>query len=255
MAAEQFYDRIGRGYSTTRRADPRIEEQIHRALGDAASIVNVGAGAGSYEPRDREVVAVEPSERMIAQRPSDSAPVVRAVAEDLPFGDGAFDASMAVLSDHHWGDRARGLREMRRVARLRAVLFTWDQSRVDEGWLVRDFLPGFSRLPGMPLREIADHLGATEVQIVPIPADCQDGFLHAYWARPHAYLDPAVRRNISVFARLPAPEVDAAVARLRADLESGAWSERNAAIVGEAEMDLGYRLLIAEYTERPVSSE
>jgi SAM-dependent methyltransferase len=249
MAAEPFYDRIGGGYSTTRQADPRIEERIHRALGDAASVVNVGAGAGLYEPRDREVVAVEPSERMIAQRPSGSAPVVRASAEQLPFREGAFDASMAVLSDHHWGDRARGLREMRRVARMRAVLFTWDQARVDEGWLVRDFLPGFRRLPGgMPLSEIADHLGATEIEAVPIPADCRDGFLHAYWARPHAYLDPAVRRNISVFARLPAPEVDAAVARLCADLESGAWSARNADIVGEAEMDLGYRLLIADYT-------
>ena len=249
MAAEPFYDGIGGGYSTTRQADPRIEERIHRALGDAVSVVNVGAGAGSYEPRDREVVAVEPSERMIAQRPSGSAPVVRASAEQLPFREGAFDAAMAVLSDHHWGDRARGLREMRRVARVRAVLFTWDQARVDEGWLVRDFLPGFRRLPGgMPLSEIADHLGATEIEAVPIPADCRDGFLHAYWARPHAYLDPAVRRNISVFARLPAPEVDAAVARLRADLESGAWSARNADIVGEAEMDLGYPLLIADYT-------
>jgi SAM-dependent methyltransferase len=247
MAAEQFYDRIGGGYSTTRRADPRIEERIHRALGDAASVVNVGAGAGSYEPRDREVVAVEPSERMIAQRPPGSAPVVRARAEDLPFREGAFDASMAVLSDHHWGDRARGLREMRRVARRRAVVFTWDQARVDEGWLVRDFLPGFRRLPGMPLAEIAERLGATEIQTVPIPADCRDGFLHAYWARPHAYLDPEVRRNISVFARLPTAEVDAAIARLRADLESGAWSVRNADIVGEDELDLGYRLLIADY--------
>jgi SAM-dependent methyltransferase len=245
---EQFYDRIGGGYATTRRADPRIEAHIHRALGDAATVVNVGAGAGAYEPRDREVVAVEPSERMIAQRPPGAAPVVRALAEDLPFRDDAFEASLAVLSDHHWEDRARGLREMRRVARTRAVLFTWDQAKVDEGWLVRDFLPGFRGLPGMPLTEIADHLGATEVRTVPIPADCRDGFFHAYWARPGAYLDPAVRRNISVFARLPAPEVDAAVARLRADLESGAWTARNADIVGKAQMDLGYRLLIADYT-------
>src|SRR6476659_7221491 len=163
MAAEQFYDRIGAGYSTTRQADPRIQQRIHRALGDAGSVVNVGAGAGSYEPRDREVVAVEPSERMIAQRPSGSAPVVRASAEDLPFR-----------------DRARGLREMRRVASRRAVLFTWDQARVDDGWLIRDFLPGFRGLPGMPLSEIADDLGTTEIQTVPIPADCRDGFFHAY---------------------------------------------------------------------------
>jgi SAM-dependent methyltransferase len=243
-----FYDRIGGGYSTTRRADPRIETRIHGALGDAETVVNIGAGTGSYEPRDREVVAVEPSERMIGQRAPGSAPVVRARAEDLPFADGEFDASMAVLSDHHWADRARGLQEMRRVARRRAVVFTWDPARVDDAWLVRDFLPGFRRLPGMALQEIATHLGATEVQTVPIPADCRDGFFHAYWARPHAYLDPAVRRNISVFARLPAAEVDCAVEQLRADLASGAWQARNQDILGRAELDLGYRLLIADYT-------
>src|SRR5438552_52238 len=160
MSLEPFYDRIGGGYSATRRADPRIEARIHRALGDARTVVNVGAGTGSYEPSEREVVAVEPSERMIAQRPSGSAPVVRARAEELPFADGAFDASMAVLSDHHWRDRARGLREMRRVARRRAVVFTWDLARVEDSWLVRDFLPGFRRLPGgMALHEIADPLG------------------------------------------------------------------------------------------------
>jgi SAM-dependent methyltransferase len=246
---ESFYDRIGSGYSTTRRADPRIEARIHRALGDAQTVVNVGAGTGSYEPTDREVVAVEPSDRMIKQRPPGSAPVVRALAQELPFADGEFDASMSVLSDHHWSDRAGGLREMRRVARRRAVVFTWDPARVDDAWLVRDFLPGFRLLPGgMALQEIADQLGATEVQAVPIPADCQDGFFHAYWARPSAYLDPAVRSNISVFARLPAAEVDPAIEQLRADLESGAWQTRNQDILGQAELDLGYRLLIADYT-------
>jgi len=247
VTAQPFYDRIGGGYSTTRRADPRIEARIHRALGDARTVVNVGAGTGSYEPLDREVVAVEPSERMIGQRPSGSAPVVRARAEDLPFADGAFDASMAVLSDHHWADRARGLQEMRRVARRRAVVFTWDPARVEDAWLVRDFLPGFRRLPGMALQEIAAHVGATEVQVVPIPADCRDGFFHAYWARPAAYLDPVVRNNISVFARLDTAEVDAAVAQLRADLASGAWQTRNRNILGLAAMDLGYRLVIADY--------
>jgi SAM-dependent methyltransferase len=245
---EPFYDRIGGGYSTTRRADPRIEARIHRALGDAQTVVNVGAGTGSYEPLDRAVVAVEPSERMIRQRPlSSAAVVVRARAEELPFADGAFDAAMAVLSDHHWSNRVRGLREMRRVARRRAVVFTWDPARVDDAWLVRDFLPGFRKLPGMALQEIVDHLGATEVQAVPIPADCHDGFFHAYWARPTAYLDPAVRSNISVFARLPPAEVDAAIERLRVDLASGAWHTQNQNILGQAEMDLGYRLLIADY--------
>ncbi len=241
-----FYDRIGGGYTATRRADPRIAARIHAALGDARTVVNVGAGTGSYEPRDRDVVAVEPSERMIEQRPPGSARVVRALAEDLPFADGAFDASMAVLTDHHWSDRARGLRELRRVACRRAVVFTFDPSRVGDSWLVRDFLPGFRALPGMALEEIAEHLGATEVRAVPVPADCRDGFFHAYWARPHAYLDPAVRGNISVFARRPAAEVDAAVERLRHDLDTGAWAARNAAILEREEMDLGYRLLIAE---------
>jgi SAM-dependent methyltransferase len=248
MTVESFYDRIGGGYSTTRRADPRIEARIRRALGDAQTVVNVGAGTGSYEPMDREVVAVEPSERMIRQRPLGSAPVVRALAEELPFADREFDASMAVLSDHHWSNRARGLREMRRVARRRAVVFTWDPARVDDSWLVRDFLPGFRLLPGMALQEIADQLGVTEVEAVPIPADCQDGFFHAYWARPSAYLDPGVRSNISVFARLSAAEVDTAIEQLRADLASGAWEARNQHILSQAEMDLGYRLLIADYT-------
>lgn len=243
----RLYDRIGPGYPLTRRADPRIEAQIHEALGDAASVVNVGAGTGSYEPRDRTVVAVEPSESMIAQRPPGAARVVRARAEELPFADGAFDAAMAVLSDHHWDDRAGGLHEMRRVARRRAVVFTFDPRHVDDSWLLRDYLPGFRELPGMAIEEIAGHLGADEVRPVPIPADCRDGFLHAFWARPHAYLDPAVRRNISVFARLTATEVEATVEQLRADLASGAWEARNRDVLGLTEMDLGYRLVVAEY--------
>jgi hypothetical protein len=137
---------------------------------------------------------------------------------------------------------------MRRVARRRAVVFTWDPARVDDSWLVRDFLPGFRLLPGMALQEIADQLGVTEVEAVPIPADCQDGFFHAYWARPSAYLDPGVRSNISVFARLSAAEVDTAIEQLRADLASGAWEARNQHILSQADMDLGYRLLIADYT-------
>jgi SAM-dependent methyltransferase len=243
-----LYDRIGAGYGATRRADPRIERAIHDALGDARRVVNVGAGTGSYEPRDREVVAVEPSERMIAQRAPGSAPVVRAAAERLPFEDGSFDAALAVLTDHHWSDRAGGLNEMRRVARHRAVLFTWDQRFATRFWLVRDYLPGFLDLPGgMPIATIAEHLGAREIVAVPIPADCEDGFFHAYWARPEAYLDPQVRANISVFARLDEREVTTAVDRLRDDLTTGAWHERNAEILGRDELDLGYRLLIARY--------
>lgn len=256
MNGGRLYDEIGAGYGTTRRADPRIERAIHDALGDAERIVNVGAGTGSYEPRDRAVVAVEPSERMIAQRPAGAAPVVRAAAEELPFEDAGFDASLAVLTDHHWSDRARGLRELRRVARRRAVLFTWDPSFAERFWLIRDYLPGTLRLPGMAIDAVAAHLGAQRIVPVPLPRDCEDGFFHAWWARPEAYLDARVRAGTSVFARLDAGEVAQAVARLREDLASGAWHARNAELAGLAELDLGYRLLVAESGEpgrRPVA--
>ena len=244
----ELYDRIGVGYTRVRGEDPRIAAAIHAALGDARTVVNVGAGAGSYEPRDREVTAVEPSEVMIAQRPPGAAPVVRAGAEALPFPDGAFDAAMAVLSDHHWPDRARGLRELRRVARRRAVVFQCDVAALPEFWLVRDYLTTFHPA-GMSLAELAHHLGATRIEPVPIPHDCRDGFLSAYWRRPHAYLDPAVRAGISVFRLLPDRDVEAAMAALRADLESGEWERRNAALLGHDELDLGYRLVIAEYLD------
>jgi SAM-dependent methyltransferase len=238
-----LYDRIGTSYTVTRHPDPRIAAAIERALGDAKTVVNVGAGAGAYEPAGREVVAVEPSETMIAQRPEGAAPVVRASAEELPFADEEFDATMGVLTDHHWNDRAGGLREMRRVAR-RAVLFTWDRRRVYDFWLVRDYLGEFGRAVegGMDIDEIAAHLGGARIEPVPIPHDCSDGFLGAYWRRPEAYLDPGVRANISVFSAVDARE---AVERLERDLRSGAWHERNAHLLELTELDLGYRLLIA----------
>jgi SAM-dependent methyltransferase len=243
-----LYDRIGRTYTTTRREDPRIAAAIHGALGDAVTVVNVGAGAGSYEPADRKVVAIEPSPVMIAQRPPDAAPAVIAFAEDLPLADDSVDAAMAVLTDHHWRDRAQGLREMRRVARRRAVVFQHDPQVGAEFWLVRDYLPTFARrLEGKHLDELMRPLGDVEVRTVPIPHDCADGFLGAFWRRPHAYLDPAVRAGISVFALLPDDEVEAAVVRLRADLESGAWERRYADVVERDELDLGFRVIVAEY--------
>jgi SAM-dependent methyltransferase len=250
-----LYDTIGRGYSTTRRADPRIAARIEAALGDAGTVLNVGAGTGSYEPTGRTVVAVEPSLIMLRQRGTGAAPAVRAVAERLPFADRAFDAAMACLSDHHWSDRAGGLKELRRVAR-RAVVFQWDPAACWDFWLTRDYLPGFARLSdsssqgygqGQPLGipGIASCIGATTVEAVPIPWDCQDGFYGAFWRRPQAYLDPAVRAGISVFSRLEPVEVEDGVARLAADLESGRWLQRNAALLELAELDLGYRLIIA----------
>jgi SAM-dependent methyltransferase len=165
----------------------------------------------------------------------------------LPFADGEFDATMAVLSDHHWEDRAGGLRELRRVASRRAVVFTWDQAYVDAFWLTRDYLPGFRRLPGMPLEEVAEHLGATRIQPVPLAHDWGDGFLMAFWRRPEAYLDATVRDGISCFGLLPDSEVAEFEATLRGDLSSGAWVRRNEALLDLEELDLGFRLVIAEY--------
>ena len=242
-----LYDRIGDGYAAVRREEPAIAAAIHAALGDARSVVNVGAGAGSYEPADRDVVAVEPSPVMLGQRPVGAAPAVQASAERLPFADGSFDAAMAILSDHHWPDRAGGLRELRRVARRRAVVFQCDLGvQQDAFWLVRDYLTTV-RPAAMTIGELAGHLGARRIEPVPIPHDCRDGFLAAYWRRPQAYLDARVRDGISVFRLLPPADVDDAVARLRADLESGAWARRNAEILERGSMDLGYRLIIAEY--------
>jgi SAM-dependent methyltransferase len=224
-----LYDSIGRSYVATREEDPRIAAAIWEALGDARTVLNVGAGSGSYEPPDREVLAVEPSAVMRAQRPPGAAPCIDARAEALPFADGAFDAAMAVLSDHHWEDRLGGLRELRRVAR-RAVVFQWDPESSDTFWLARDYLPSFPDPQSVTMAETEAALGATRSIRVPIPADCRDGFLMAYWRRPEAYLDPVVRANVSVFSLLPAEEVSAMVEALRADLRSGEWPRRNAGL-------------------------
>jgi SAM-dependent methyltransferase len=243
-----LYDRLGVGYTATRRADPRIAAAIHAALGDAVTVVNIGAGAGAYEPDDRKLVAIEPSRVMIAQRPRDAAPAIVAAAEDLPLADASVDAAMAVLTDHHWADRARGLREMRRVARRRAIVFQHDPQIGARFWLARDYLPTFvRRLHGKRLVDLMAPLGDVELRTVPIPHDCADGFLGAFWRRPHAYLDPEVRAGISVFRLLREDEVAAAVRALRADLESGAWARRNADILEREELDLGFRVVVAEY--------
>jgi SAM-dependent methyltransferase len=238
-----LYDEIGDGYAGARRTEPRIARLIWQALGDAGSVLNVGAGTGSYEPADRDVLAIEPSEVMRAQRPPGAAPCIAGRAEALPFADGSFDAAMAVLSDHHWSDRIAGLREMQRVAR-RVVVFQFDGE--NEFWLTRDYLPEFRLLGrGQPtLMERAAAIGAT-MQPVPIPWDCVDGFFHAYWRRPHAYLEEEVRRGTSVWAKL-GPQIEArAVLALQRDLDSGAWHGRNQELIGLEEAELGARLLVA----------
>jgi len=241
----QLYDAIGRDYRAHRRPDPRVAAAVTRALGDVATVVNVGAGAGSYEPTDRRVVAVEPSAAMIAQRPAGSAPVVQASATDLPFRDAGFAAALAVLTVHHWPHRARGLAEMARVARDHVVVLTWDPASTGF-WLVDEY---FSELAAIDRRifpgldDFRRALGKIEVQPLPVPHDCTDGFLGAYWQRPAAYLDPAVRGAISTFTKLR--DVEPGLARLRADLADGTWLRRHADLLDRSEIDLGYRLVIA----------
>ena len=245
MAAR--YDAIGRTYTATRGTDPRIAARIWDALGDARTVVNVGAGTGSYEPPDRDVTAVEPSAVMIAQRPPGAAPVVQASAEALPFDDASFDAAMAVLTHPPLARLPRrGGAELRRVARDRVVVFSWDPAYVGRMWLGPEYFPEYSRedANGFPsLAEQAAALGA-EVEVVPIPWDCRDGFFSAFWRRPEAYLDPAVRAGISTLAKRSDDELAEGLARLRADLESGAWARRHADLLERDELDLGYRLLV-----------
>jgi SAM-dependent methyltransferase len=241
--AGALYDEIGDAYAGQRRTEPRIAARIWSALGDAHTVLNVGAGTGSYEPRDRVLTAVEPSAVMRAQRPADAARCVSADAESLPFPDGSFDVAMAILSDHHWRDPIAGLQEMRRVAR-RVVIFQWDSSSHDRFWLIRDYLPEFTAMARPTLIAQAEAIGA-RLEPVAIPWDCVDGFFHCYWRRPHAYLDPVVRRGTSVWGKLGAAVESRAIGTLADDLASGRWHERNEELLALTECDLGARLLIA----------
>lgn len=248
MSKAELYDTIGASYPATRRTEPRIAARIWAALGDAQTVLNVGAGTGSYEPPDRDVTAVEPSALMRAQRPAGTAPCVAAAAANLPFEDGAFDAAMAVSTVHHWPDPIAGLLEMRRVAR-RVVVFTFDESEPgwrDRFWLTRDYLPEFAEL-FVGRASLAGQARAIDARLEPVlvPWDCADGFFEAYWRRPEAYLDDRVRRAVSVWARVGPGAEQRAVRSLRADLESGRWAERNRELLDLEAADLGLRLLIA----------
>jgi hypothetical protein len=245
MSSPQLYDTIGATYSVTRRTEPRIAAQVWAALGDARTVLNVGAGTGSYEPPGREVTAVEPSAVMRAQRPACAAPCVAATAESLPFEDQSFDAAMAFATIDHWQDPIAGLREMRRVAR-RVVVFTKDFSDPDLFWLNRDYLPEYAGLfvGRPPLTELADAIGARAEPVL-IPWDCADGFYEAYWRRPAAYLDELVRCGMSIWARVGPDAEQRAVRSLDDDLASGRWAERNRDLVDLDAAELGERLLIA----------
>lgn len=248
MSHPALYDSIGATYPVTRRTDPLIATQIWAALGGAQTVVNVGAGTGSYEPADRDVTAVEPSRLMRAQRPAGAAPCVAATADSLPFEDQSFDAAMAVSTIHHWPDPIAGLREMRRVAR-RVVVFTFDGSAAalsDRFWLIRDYLPEVTQLyTGWPLLgDLTAAIGA-RTEPVPIPWNCADGFFEAYWRRPEAYLDDQVRRGMSAWTKVGHEAEQRAVHNLQHDHTCGWWAERNHELLHLQEADLGLRLLIA----------
>lgn len=243
------YDEIGGSYAATRRTDPRVAARIDAAIGDARSVLNVGAGTGSYEPADRDVVAVEPSAVMVEQRQPGSAPVVRALAEALPFPDRSFDVVMAILTIHHWVDVHRGLAELRRVARGRVILETSDVDTWTRFWLVERYFPAIGELDRarhVPIPEIVANLGDAEVLRVPIPHDGRDGFTGAFWHRPGAYLDPAVRAGMSTFAHIDPGAREAGLHRLAEDLASGAWQHRYGELLDLDELDLGYRLIVTE---------
>ena len=247
MSSAQLYDTIGATYTVTRCTEPRIAAQIWAALGDARTVLNVGAGTGSYEPPDRYVLAVEPSVLMRSQRPPDAAPCLAGSAENLPFDDQSFDAAMAVCTLHHWQDPIAGLREMRRVAR-RMVVFLFDTSDPSLFWLNRDYLPEFAAMRAVRvLASVSDLAGAIGARLdpVPIPWDCADGFYEAYWRRPEAYLDEHVRRGVSVWDGLGTDVEQRTVRSLRGDLASGRWAERNHEILDLDAAELGGRLLIA----------
>lgn len=243
------YDRIGIGYRTTRRPDPRIASQVNAALATMGTVVNVGAGTGAYEPA-QTVAAVEPSMVMIAQRPPGSAPCVQAVAEALPLRDKCFDSAMAVLTVHHWSDVAAGISELLRVTRHRIVILTWDQTVIRDYWLLREYLPEAARISEamhVPIDRLVELLGGAAVQTVPVPYNCTDGFGAAYWRRPEAYLDPAVRAGISMLAHAGDVALTDGLAQLAADLRSGRWHQRHSALLDQKQIDAGYRLVVGDH--------
>ena len=247
MTTSPVYDTIGQGYRAHRRAEPRWEAVIFEHIGNADLIVNVGAGTGSYEPPGRSVVAVDPSSVMISQRAQGSGPAVRASGSALPLPSACADVAMAILTVHHWDDWAAGLAEMCRVAPRRLVLgMDFDQHA--SFWLLQDYLPEvatYTRSLGPDADAIATAIGATSTVPLLVPVDMADGVLGAYRQRPEAYLDPAVRANCSGLALADPKVIARGVAELAADLESGAWQERHAGLLGLDALDLGYRLVVA----------
>jgi SAM-dependent methyltransferase len=248
-----LYVDLGRTYTATRRADARIAARITAALGDTASVINIGAGTGSYEPPST-LMAIEPSQTMIRQRPPGAAAAVQAVAERLPMRDQCVDAALAVLRIHHWTDIVAGIAEMQRIARRRVVIPTCDSAKLDaEFWLLADYLPAARKADAemaVPIERLMALLVEPVVTPVPVPHDCSDGFGAAYWRRPEAYLDPAVQAGISLLARADPASLARGLTRLAADVDSGRWHDGHADLLERDELDLGYCLITAETRPR-----
>ena len=247
MTAGFEYDRIGTAYASRRREDPRLARPLLDALGDAGTVLNVGAGTGSYEPADRFVIGLEPSDVMIAQRPAGRGPAVRGVAEAIPFPDGAFDAVTAILTVHHWSDPAAGLAEMCRVAARRVVL-TFDAGVHAGTWLM-DYIPELAHLPsssGPSMQQVTDGIEATAVIPIPVPHDCADGMMVAYWRQPEAYLDHRTHAGASALSQVDHAALDRGLARLQAELASGEWDRRYSHLRELDSFDCGLRLVVGQ---------
>lgn len=250
MSSSPRYDAIGHGYASTRREDPELRDRIFSALGDSRTVVNVGAGTGSYEPSDRHVIAIEPSDVMAGQRPVGRVPALRGTAAPLPLRANSVDAAMAVLTIHHWDDqRESGVRELRRVARGPVVIVTYDADVCAEMWLYRDYLPeaaALDRATFPPIERLIGWLGG-HVRVEPVmnSRDTPDWTFGSFWAHPERVLDTEARRSTSAFSRMDAVVLDRVVAEIARDIDNGAWDSRNGHLRTLSEYDVGMRLLIA----------
>lgn len=237
------YNQLADEYNKYRKPDPHIAGKIWKHIKGYMRVLNVGAGLGSYEPENCEVVAIEPSREMIATRKSSTTRVLQGYAEELPFEDGEFDVSMAVLTLHHWSNIQVGLSEMSRVTKDKVILLTW-VGHSENFWL-EDYLPEIKRVDENlfpSLSELENYLGGISVENVEIPYDCTDGFMCAYWRRPDSYLNSGIRKAISTFSRIP--DISTRLVSLRNDIANGAWKEKYGHLLSKEFLDLGYRLVI-----------
>lgn len=245
--ASADYDQVGKHYSVFRHPDRRIARLIHEPLLQAKTLINIGAGTGSYEPEGKTITAVDPSATMLNQRPNNpDVTAIQAYAEHLPFEDNAFDGAMAILTLHHWQDWKKGLMEAKRVTRGKVVLLTW--FGMPDGFWLYEYFSELAHIdkglfPGP--EDIASVLGKIDILDVPIPRDCTDGFLCAYWARPERYLDEQVRSAISTFSRISQASISEGVSKLSDALANGSWHKKYQHLLASSEQDYGYRLVVS----------